>query len=460
MRRPTILSRPRPRSVLAGLCALAALALAQAAAASEPVSRTTGAGIPYIHVDLPDAPYGTIVLAWPNTHALRSPGREGLISLGPQHMGARIDGAPARALGERLDDARQGFVLTNTLHDTRLALLSQQVGGEAYRPAARIAADLLVRADLDADDLGRLARTMLDNLVATERNPGFMAERALGAFVGGGDRRLSALTNRPTSTVEDVTAQDVAAWRAAVFDRRPVVVAAGPQPQAAIAGAIDTVLEALPAESVPSPEPVPVAWHNLGDTVVVDAPEAAQAIVIAAIPTAAHHLHDRLLVSALAGGPGSLLFEALRSRIGAAYDVGVRVYAITPDQALVGFGAAVPPDRAAEVATTMRETLVSLADGLPDGAFARTRDREFAVLSQAASDPNAWAQAVLARRAEGLDGGLDAMIEALEGLASDALDAYVSATFATPVTVAVVTPRPEAFSARCVVDLPEDAAGC
>ncbi|GGK41625.1 M16 family metallopeptidase [Salinarimonas ramus] len=452
---------PRPSALLGALAlALAALIGTTAAQASDPVARTTPGGVPYLHVALPDAAYGTIVLTWPNTHALERPGREGLLSLAPPLMGERIAGEPMRTLGEALQDERQGFVLTNSLFETRLALVSERTGDDAFSRVSEVAADMLVRADLAPEDLARLQRNVLDNLAAGERNPAFMAERALGALVGAGDPRLAALSNRPPRTVEAVTREDVAAWRDAVFDRRPIAVAAGPQPLAAMEAAIDAVLAPLPDESAASPEPKPADWRNLGETVVVEAPEATQAIVLAAIATPAHHLYDRMLVGALAGGPGSILFEALRTRLGAAYDVGLRVYPITPDQALVGFGAPVPPERAAEVVAAMRETFASLAEEISPDVFARATAREAQALAQAAGDPNAQVQAILARRAEGLDGGVAAMAEALEGLNVEAFAAYLAEVFATPATVAVVTPEPGAFGEACIVTVPEEAAVC
>ena len=142
--------------------------------------------------------------------------------------------------------------------------------------AASFAHDLLTDAALDEDDLDRLERDFADGLAETERDPQTMAERALGALVADGDRRLAALTNRPFETVEP---SDVRAWIDETFHADPLVISAGPIEGAEVAAAVDAVLDGLPEPEGEPAAPEPIALAGAGRTVAVHAPEADVALV-------------------------------------------------------------------------------------------------------------------------------------------------------------------------------------
>ena len=434
------------------------LACGPALADAPPAERlVTPGGREVVHVALPEAEYGDVTLFWPGPTALAVPGEEGLYALGAQLPFERIGGRPLGEISEALEDEGALVGLVNTLAGTMLYL---QAEDGAIAAAVPIARDVLREPDLDPEDLDWLKRGIADGLAETERDPEAMAQRALGALVADGDRRLAALTSRPFETVEAVTADDVRAWMEETFHDAPLVVSAGPMDPAEVARAVDAVLDGLPPpEGEPEP-PEPIALAGAGTTVAVRAPEADVALVTLAFaaPADAPALDAGLV--ALAGGDGSRLFERVREEGGASYGMGVGGMVLLPDLQLVSVGGAVPPERAGEVVATVREELARLRErGVTGPELDAAREAREAREAEALGDPGTITSVLvdLVSRGEAPD---PALLERADELTPEAVNAALRELIPAEVAAIVVTPDPEAAGADCVVDVPEDAAGC
>ena len=299
------------------LAAAAALAAGPALADAPPVERlATPEGREVLHVPMPDARYGEIVMLWPGTAALDLPGREGLFTLGAQLPFERAGGRSFDEIDEALRDAGESVFLFNQFHGTFLVL---QTIEETFEAGVGIARDVVHEPALDPDDLGWLVRNIEDGLAETERDPQAMAERAMGALVAGDDPRLAALTNRPFESVEAVTVDDVRGWMEATFHDEPLIVSAGPLDEAAVTEAVDAVLGGLPDPSGEPGAPDPVVFEGAGTTVAVRAPEADVALVLVPFLLPTYSAEGAAAFSALAGGEGSRLFERVREEAGASY---------------------------------------------------------------------------------------------------------------------------------------------
>ena len=438
--------------------AAAALAAGPALAqAPEAETFTTPGGHEVVHVALPEAEYGDVTLFWPGPPALGAPGHEGLYSLGPQHAFARAGGRSLDEIGEAMEDAASNVGIVNTFSGTMLYL--QATDGE-FGPAAEVARDVLHDAALEEDDLDDLKRDFEDALAESERDPAAMAERALGALVAGGDRRLAALSNRPFETVERVEASEVRGWMEATFDASPLVFSAGPVGEEAVGEVVDAVLEGLPAASGEPGGPEPIAFRGAGTTAAVRAPEADVAVVMLAFPAPMQSAELDAALSALIGGDGSRLFERVREEEGASYGLEWGSIALLPDLQLVTIGGAAPPERAGEVVAMVREELSRLrAEGVTGPELDAAREERLAAEREVLADPGTVTSILLDQVLLGR-GPDPALFARGAALGVEGVNAALPELLPEAVAAVVVTPDPEAAGADCIVDVPEEAAGC
>ncbi len=438
--------------------ALALVATPTLADAPPAETIATPAGREITHIALPDAEYADVTFFWPGPTALAVPGREGLFSLAPQLAFERTGGRGFDEVVESLEDAGATVGLLNLFGGTALFLQMNDAGG--LDAAASFAHDLLSDAALEADDLDRLKRDFADGLAETERDPQAMAERALGALVADGDRRLAALTNRPFETVERIEPSDVRTWIEETFHAAPLVISAGPIEGAEVAVAVDAVLNDLPEPEGELAAPEPIALTGAGRTVAVRAPEADVALVSVAFPAPLHSAQLAAGLSALVGGDSSRLFERVREEEGASYGLELGAIVLLPDLQIVTIGGAVPPERAGEVVAMVREELTRLREkGITVRELDAAREEQEAGEAAALADPGTLTSVLvdLVQLGKAPD---PALIERADTLTLEGVNAALPELIPDAVAAVVVTPEPEAARADCVVDVPEEAAGC
>ena len=455
------------RIVLLGLAGIAAtlIPLAPSAHAAPTIERfTTPGGTEVIHAPMEGADYSTIILFWPNDAVFADPATSGLLTLGTRLPLMEAGGRSFEEVSEELNDAREGVSLSNSLSGTALFLSAEADDDAPFAEAAPAARAALSEPTLDPDDLSELQDEIVDNLAATERDPAIMAERAVGAFIGGSDPRLSAITNRPVEVVTDVTADDVRTFLDAAIHASPIVVAAGVAGEDAIAGAVDAILADLPPapDTVSMPEPIP--YERAGQTLVVNAPEAEVTIVTVPLVLPLPGQEAGAAIGALADGDGSRLFTLLREELGATYGVELRTVPLLADAQLLSFVAAVPPERAGEVAELIRGAIGDVrTNGITADELEAVREQSLVAIEQRDADPGTVAGALLDGIVRSGEGGVTVLNDFDRTLASMTVD-NVNAALATQLphaaTTVIVTPEPDAVEADCTVDTPEDAANC
>ena len=459
---PSFVSRSKTvMSISAAFLALGS-SVAQSAPAIERF--TTPNGTEVIHAPMEEADYSTIILFWPNDAAFTDPAKAGLLTLGTQLPLMNAGGRSFDEVGEDLNDAREGLVLSNSLSGTALSLTAEADDEAPFAEAASAARAALTEPALDPNDLSELQNEITDNLAAAERDPAVMAERAVGAFIGGSDARLSALTNRPAEVVANVTTDDVRAFMDEAFHASPVIVAAGAASEDAIALAVDTLLSDLPAPSSTTSTPPPIPYERAGQTLVVNAPEAEVAIVTVPLVLPLPGQESGVAIGALADGDGSRLFSSLREELGATYGVEVRAVPLLADTQLVSFVAAVPPERAAEVAQLMREAILDVREnGVTANELETVREQALTVATQRDADPGAVTNIVLdavARNGEDGTKILDDLDRTIRGMTIEDVNSSLPMQLPDAVTAVIVTPEPDTVEADCKVEVPEDAASC
>lgn len=434
--------------------------------APEVETLTTPAGHEIHHVPLPDADYTQVLMFWPNQAALSVPGKEGLLALGTRLPLMEANGRDFDEAAEILNDVRQGLTFVNSLSGTALLFRSQD---ESFDPVVGIINDTLKAPALKDDDLEELATEITDNLAASERNPAVVAERAMGAFIGGADSRLPALTNRPLESVTAVMSADVRAFLDEALRGPPIIVASGPTNSEVIGEAVDAVLADLPTdEEADAAQPAPIPYEHAGQTLAVDVPEIEQAIITVPLVLPSYSPKAGTAINALGAGDGSRLFAQLREELGATYGVEARIVPLLADTQLVSFVAAVPPERAQEVIDIIRKEIETVRmDGVTDAELAASREGVLAGVAQRNADPAMVAGtlgdiAVMARQSgnELPTDALDQSAREMNALTLEEVNAALPDLLPERATVVVVTPQPDAIEADCTVETPEDAANC
>lgn len=282
----------------------------------------------------------------------------------------------------------------------------------------------------------------------------------MAAFVASTDRRRAALTNRPVSVVTSVTAADVERALGEALRGAPVLVAAGPADEATVASAVDTILIDAPPSSE-APAAAPIALTNEGRTLVVNAPEAEVAIVLAAFPAPTESAPLSAALTALVGDLNARLTQSLRKELGATYGFGVRSYPLLPGEQILTIGGVVPPERASEVLDVLRAEIAALREGgVTADELKITKETISQQIAQRNAEPGIVAGLAVDYHLRGLDRDLAAMRNEVDALTLEVVSAALPDLLPERATAIIVTPNPSVVQADCTVDVPEEAANC
>ena len=419
---------------------------------------TTPAGHEVHYIALPDAPYSELLFSWPNGASVAVSGREGIHMLAPALLFERAGERDLPQIREAMEDAGQGVIVANTFDATNLVLTTQ---GETFEPAASIAADAIERAALDPDDLSRLQRNIADNLKASERDPQTVLLRAMGAFVAGGDQRLAALTNRPTSTFEDVTSDDIRVWAEQVFTGTPQILAAGAADREAIAAAVDAVLADRPDAGASLPSPAAVTIERAGQTLAVELSDAPVALVSFVMEGPDRSWGRGAALQALVGGPEARLFRSLRSTLGATYGLQRSDIVLPTYRKLTTIGGTVAPDMVSEVIDTVHREIETLRrDGITQAEFDAYREGFRIQIDRTERDPDTLVGLMRDDLQTGRTLDLERDRRELEALTLEGINREITQVLPERMTTIVALPDPSVVEADCMVTVPEDAAAC
>ena len=446
--------------------ALCAVLLASApASAVEIESLTSPGGIEFLHAPIPDADAVSVQVAWPSDWVYTE-----------ADVGAPLVGADLivqGGAGER--DAAEAQQAFQDLRAEGAVLVSADiVQGVLNVPVEHLDAAVALGADA-------LARPALDERWFERIRDGFEANLAEGvgttdALVGGalrrlvyGDSTLERFLSRASPDVASaVTLDDVRRWHAQTFARRGMRVSVAGGVGADAAGeAVDALLGGLPEGD--APPAVPDAGADFSPrTVLVHAPDAEQGIVALAgrlpPPSADGELEDVVLAAALGGGEKSVLFDALRTRLRAAYSPAAILDPQTREVRALLLYAAVDAGKVGAARDAMVEAYAAFRESGPD------RDEVAAVagrlrhgFEQTFEDPVALAQTVLANALEGhAPGRLAGILDEIDALSVASVEARLTQTWpsADELVQVLLSPDAGAVDGACVVESVEAASGC
>ena len=453
--------RLTPRAV--ALC-LALLACAPASAV-EVERLTSPGGIEFLHAPIPDADAVSVQIAWPSDWAHTED------DVGTPYVGADL--VVLGGAGER-DAAAVQQDFEDLRAEGRIDVSADLVQGSLTAPVESL--DAVVRIGADA-----LARPALDERWFERIRDGFAASIAEGAattdaLVGNalrrlvhGDSTLERFLSRASPDVASaVTLDDVRRWHRETFTRAGMVVAVAGGIDAEAAGeAVDALLADLPDGD--APPAVPAADADFSPrTVLLHAPDAEQGVVALTGPlpptSAGGELEDVMIVTDLAGGERSVLFDALRTRLRAAYSPQALIDPQTRRARALLMYAAVDAARVGEARDAMLEAYAAFRrDGPDETGVDALRDQIRDGFALTFENPGALAQTVLANALDGFGPErLGAFADEIDAVSAASVKARLDAAWpaADELVQVLLSPDAEAADGACIVESAEAIPDC
>lgn len=218
-----------------------------------------------------------------------------------------------------------------------------------------------------------------------------------------GDSRLNdSLTHRPTSLIDDVTADNIKAWYAETFTADDITItAAGPGDldPAIVGRAIDQLLDGLPSGEQTddaTPDDRSSSTQSSGKMILLHKPDAEKTLIsIGGLMPPARgpsHAHDLFAEFVLGTGQQSRLFDSIRTELRASYVVGAEIGGYDRKSRMMYFDGEIEGRQVAEAYATFRDVYETLRiDGITRDEFERAKQILVAHYQEVAKRPLAMA---------------------------------------------------------------------
>ena len=442
-----------------------ALAASGPASAVEIESLTSPGGIEFLLAPIPDADAVSVQVAWPSDWVYTEP------SVGTPYVGADLvvqGGAGERDAAEAqqaFEDLRaEGAVLVSA--DVVQGALS--VPAEHLDAAVALGAETLARPALDERWFERVRDGFEANIEEGRSTTDALVGRTLRRLVHGDTGLERFLSTADPGVASDVTLEDVRRWHADTFVRAGMTVAVAGGVDADAAGeAVDALLGELPEGDAPPAAPDASADFS-PRTVLVHAPDADQGIVALTgrlPPTSAGgELEDVVAALALGGDEKSVLFEALRTGLRAAYSPAALIDPQTRAVRTVLLYAAVDAAGVDAARDAMLQAYAGFRkDGPDEGEIGAIAERIRHGFEQTFEDPAALAQTVLANALDGRPPArLIGIADEIDAVSAASVKARLDAAWppADELVQVLLSPDAGAVDGACTIEDAEDASDC
>lgn len=383
-------------------------------------------GIEVVAVQTSDVPIATITMTVPGGSKTDPDGLAGVANMATAIADTGINGLNEGEIAARFESLGASFGGGSGSDGSSFSLTAPTAN---LAEAGSLAAQIVKGAIYPTREFERERLRAIDSLSVAMKDPGSIARYAARAVMYGD----APYGSHPSGTAESlaaITRDDLLMYRQRYIHpaRMKVVISGGIDPQSALAlaeemlGGWETPLLPAPIPDEAAGDPLPVR------TIVIDAPEAGQAAVLAAVRAPSRTSPDyfplELANSVLGGGSSGRLFEEVRTKRSLSYG------------AYSGFG-----DRTdASILTAFAQTNNESA-----GEVARIFLNEFERLSNEMLDAD-----LLDRRRSYLSGGRARALETSRGfnaIVAGALQQGLSAQEATMFSERLAAVSPEAASA-------------
>lgn len=277
---------------------------------------------------------------------------------------------------------------------------------ENLAAAAALGRDILIDNHWDDRWLKRIQQNLKARKNETHQTLSSQSWGTVRRAILGDGRLNDALTHRPTSLIDEVTADDIRAWYAETFTTGGITItAAGPidLDPALVGEAIDQLLDGLPAgdgpsEALPAQE-TPTAKSG-GKTILLHKPDAEKTLISIAglMPLArgASHAHDLFAEFVLGADMQSRLFDAVRTKLRASYVVEAEIGGYSRQHRIMYLDGEIEGRRIKDAYATFREAYETLrADGITPDEFERAKEILTAHYQEIAKQPETMAWLLL-----------------------------------------------------------------
>lgn len=453
------------------LVPLAAMIISLAACSSENSDKdsptasneVSPGGIEYTLIHMPENDDVAVNVAWPTDWAYRENTNQAAALVGSELIlvgGAK--GYPAGEVGERLADLNAEGSLYGVANDHIVGELIFE--RDDISEVIEIANAHLREPLLEQALLSRI-RDEIEQGVTEERAPPAAAGFEAVRWAVFGEQPLrNALSLHDLDALDELTQDDIIAWRAETFTRSPeAVTVAGAIDAKAAGAALDALFEELPeqrreVQQTVSPDYTP-------RRILLHMPEAEVSMLafIAPLPPTQEggEVEDLLLTHALGGDDQSVLFDAVRTQLRASYGFGAGVNNYTREHRFLFMAGEIEVNQVAETEAVVREAYTTFRTNGLEGDLADRKAPLASHFSEMAALVTVQANSALESALDGHPPGRS-LNEELEAVTESSLNERLDKDFPNvdEFIVIAVSPEADALPEACVINAPREAADC
>ncbi len=422
-------------------------------------------GRDYIRLFVPGAHEVAIRIAWPTDWAYQDHANQAVPYLARDLiLSGGAEGYKPGLVVERFADMKA---------EGRLAVSPDFVIGSLTVPkehlseAVEIAHAHLSAPSLDDGWLDRIKQGLAVNIAEASAQPANMGFSALRWAIFGDVPLRQALSLDPASQITAARRDDLVHWHKAVLlsDTAKIVIAGDLDAQQA-GETVDSLMAGLPRSSGQSPPKKPAARFEPRRILLhVPSAKTSTLTLLAPLPPAREGstIEDMVLATALGGSDQSVLFDAVRTQLRAAYGFGAGLDSYTQDYRFLIFSGEIETAKLSAAETAVHQAYAAFrSQGLQKDITALKADH-VSMAQELLKNPSALSDVTLSALLEGQPVDLGLTYSAvLDKVTAATVDQRLKTVFPKPADfiVLAVSPDPEALPDACVIERIEDARGC
>ncbi len=421
-------------------------------------------GIAYSRLYLPDASDVAIQIAWSTDWVSRSDVNQAVPYIGADLVlsGGAVGYPAGQAVEEFTDLQAQAWL--GVTPDNILAELV--VPKENLDNAVQIANAHLRAPLLDDKWLTRIRDGFVAQMAETSARPenqGFAALR--WAAFGTSPIRVALSLDQP-GMIKAITRDDIALWHSTVLSRANAkLVIAGALDATQAGRVVDALLEGLPAGAPVTPLSIRADFTPKRILLHIPNAPTSTLVFMAPLPPTAEggEMEDAILVRALGGGESSVLFNAVRTELRAAYGFGAGLDGFTRSNRFFVLRGQVDTDKLAQTEEVVRTAYSAFRNEGPTDALADLKAplaESFQIISH---DPASSAFSALMAILDGQDPQMAFDLKhILDAVSDESLKERLQQAYPAPedFIVLAVSPNANALPGACVITKPEQAKAC
>lgn len=357
----------KSRSIALAFCAVLMGLVATATAQPLMSDHVTPGGLAFRYTHLPNAPAETIQFGWVDAYTFSGKAQPGVAFLGPQLILQGPQGLPRGEYVEELKDLQARLQLSSTPGYTMGGLTAPDA---KFDDAVDLFAKVLGVPALEPARLDELRAQRLAALRPQAASPSMLASWLAGRVLYG-EGPVRDWHTGATSIYESISIEDIRQWRAKVFTRQSLLIAAAGRssPQVA-ARRIDKLFEDLPAGEAQAAGAFASQGSprmEMAGTIVLESAVAQthlQVIGWSGFAPDADLLSGQIAARVLR----MRVFGAVRERLGASYGASVQLFSPIPGSYAFSISSAVAHDKGQEALAAIKAQFEALIDQGVTGA--------------------------------------------------------------------------------------------